>query len=368
MDRIGLVAISVIGFLVAGCAARSNAPESGAPGQAKAVSESAPAGSTTPAPGGAEVAAPRRESVAAPASGDSRLRELAARLLESDGQGGWRKNEKAATEFEKLSGEEIAELWPLLKDPQAEVRRGAAVFLLGVFDPKDSDQVSAFAALLNDSDRMVRARALDAVRQCAETDQLAMLPRLSALLDAGREDRAENRVAIARLCGSLKSAGADALTALQGAAGNDPDAKVRSAALAAIAQIAEPQAAVGPLTKGLADKEAAVRLVAAARLRQLGSTAAPAAKELAAVLADSSNDVAEAAAEALIRIGSVAVEPVAGQLSSKSATARKLALVCLARIGSPAKSTIGQIQKLKQDPDPQVRQLAEAALKQLGSP
>ena len=100
-------------------------------------------------------------------------------------------------------------------------------------------------------------------------------------------------------------------------------------------------------------------------MRQLGSTAAPAAKELAATLADPNNDVAEAAAEALIRIGTAAVEPVAGQLSSKTAAARRLALVCLARIGPAAKSTVPQIEKLKQDPDSQIRQLANAALKQL---
>ena len=94
-----------------------------------------------------------------------------------------------------------------------------------------------------------------------------MLPRLSGLLDANREDRAENRVATARLCGSLKQEGAGALPSLQSSASSDPDAKVRSAALAAIVQIAEPPAAVAPLTKGLADKDAAVRLVAAARLR-----------------------------------------------------------------------------------------------------
>jgi HEAT repeat protein len=301
----------------------------------------------------------------APASGESRLRGLAARLLESDGQGGWHKNEQAATELEKLSPEEVAQLWPLLKDPQADVRRGAAVFLLGLFDPSDSNQVSAFAALLDDSDRMVRARALDAVRQSSRDDQLAALPRLSALLDAKREDRAENRAAVARLCGSLKQEGAAALPALQTAATDDPDAKVRSGALAAIAQIANPQDAVAPLSKSLADKDAAVRLVAAARLRQLGSAASPAARDLAATMADQNNDVAEAAAEALIRIGAPAVEPVTGQLSSKNAAARKLAMVCLARIGPPAKSALPQIEKLKQDPDSQVRQLANAAIKQL---
>src|SRR5262245_17678511 len=361
MNRI-LSLIGLFSVAVLGCSGNTKPPE---PAQAKSDSVSY---ASPPAPELSAKTAPESDAKpanSAPPSGDSRFRDLAARLLDSDGQGGWRKNEKAATELEKLNAEEIEQLWPLLKDPQAEVRRGAAVFLLGLFDPNDSNQVSAFGGLLDDSDRMVRARALDAVRQCSHADQRAMLPRLSALLDANREDRAENRVAIARLCGSLKQEASDSLPALQTAAAGDPDAKVRSAALAAIGQIAEPQAAVAPLMKGLADKDAAVRLVGAARLRQLGSAAAPAARELASTLADSNNDVAEAAAEALIRIGSAAVEPVAGQLSSKTASARKLALVCLARIGPAAKSTVPQIEKLKQDPDSQVRQLANAALKQL---
>src|SRR5262245_51877878 len=357
LGLIGLISVAAIG-----CSGNAKPPEP-AKADSNSVSHAPP-----PAPAVTAKTAPERDlkpARSAPPSGDSRLRDLAARLLDSDGQGGWRKNEKAATELEKLNAEEIAQLWPLLKDPQVDVRRGAAVFLLGLFDPNDSMQVSAFAGLLDDADRMVRARALDAVRQCSHADQLAMLPRLSVLLDANREDRTENRVAVARLCGSLKQEASDSLPALQTVAAGDPDAKVRSAALAAIVQIAEPQAGLAPLTKGLADKDAAVRLVAAARLRQLGSTAAPAANELAATLADSNNDVAEAAAEALIRIGSAAVEPVAGQLSSKSASGRKLAVVCLALIWPSVQSTVPQIEKLKQDPDSQVRQLANAALKQL---
>jgi HEAT repeat protein len=363
MNRVLLVAVGILSVDLFGCS-RSTMPP--APEHAKPENIASTAPAAAPASLAPSVTPDQKPTSSVPPSGNSRLRELAARLLESDGQGGWRKNEKAATELEKLNAEEVAQLWPLLKDPQAEVRRGTAVFLLGLFDPNDSNQVSAFVSLLDDSDRMVRARALDAVRQYSHADQLAVLTRLSALLDVQREDRPENRIAIARLCGSLKQEASDSLPALQAAAAGDPDAKVRSAALVAIGQIAEPQAVVPPLTKGLADKDAAVRLVAAARLRQLGSTAASSAKELASTLADPNNDVAEAAAEALIRIGSAAVEPVVGQLSSKNASARKLALICLARIGPAAKSAVPQIEKLKQDPDSQVRQLANAALKQLG--
>lgn len=362
MNRLLPIVVSLCSASLLGCSRGTPPPP--AQTNSSTVVEPAPAALSTSVKPSAAPA--EKAAVSAPSSGDSRFRELAARLLESDNQGGWHKNEKAATELEKLGPEEVAQLWPLLKDAQAEVRCGAAVFLLEKFDPGDNEQVAAFCALLDDSDRMARARALDAVRQCSHADQLAALPRLSALLDAKREDRAENRVAVARMCGSLKQEAADSLPALQSAAVGDQDAKVRSAALAAIVQIAEPQAAVAPLTKGLSDKESAVRLVAAARLRQLGSPAAPAAKELADALADQNNDVAEAAAEALIRIGAAAVEPVTGQLSAKSVAARKLALVCLARIGPAAKSAVPQIEKLKQDPDSQVRQLANAALKQLG--
>ena len=185
------------------------------------------------------------------------------------------------------------------------------------------------------------------------------------MLDPQREGRAENRAAVARLCGALKSAAAESLPAIESAAATDPDAKVRAACLAAGAQILAPEPSVAFLKKSLADREAAVRLVAAARLRQLGPAAAPGAKELADILADSDPGVAEAAAEALIRIGSPAVEPLAAQLVSGSTPARRLALACLAKLGPLARPVADQIEKCTQDPDPQVRQLAEAALMRL---
>jgi HEAT repeat protein len=121
------------------------------------------------------------------------------------------------------------------------------------------------------------------------------------------------------------------------------------------------------LKKVLGDKEDSVRLVAAARLRQLGVNAAPAATELAASLGDSNKDVAEAAAEALIRVGPRAVEPLAIQLAAKSVAAKKLALACLIKLGPAAKPAAARIEKCKQDSDAEVRQLADVALKSFGS-
>jgi HEAT repeat protein len=107
-------------------------------------------------------------------------------------------------------------------------------------------------------------------------------------------------------------------------------------------------------------------VVAAARLKQIGPAASPAAAALAAALGDPSADVGEAAAETLIRIGEPAVPPLIGQLSSGNVAARKLALAALAKLGPAAKSAAPAIEKCRQDTDPQVRQLAEAALKRIG--
>jgi hypothetical protein len=295
----------------------------------------------------------------------SPLRDLAAKLSESDGDGGWRTNEKAATELEKLGPAGIAGLWPLLKDGSVDVRRGAAFRLLGEFNPARLEQVAALSALLDDADRTVRGIGLAAVRQMQPADQIAAVPQLAKMLDPSQEGEASNRAAIARLIGTLRRGGAAGLPTLINAALNDPDPPVRAASLMAISQVAAPEEAVTPLVKGLGDREMSPRLVAAARLRQLGPAAAPATKELAAALGDSEARVAEAAAEALINIGKPAVDTLAAELSSSNINVRKLALACLAKIGPPAKSAESAIEKCKQDADPQVQQLAEAALRRI---
>jgi hypothetical protein len=351
--------------VMAGCSGNTSPPTPTVEPKT-AAADAPPSASPTlkAAPSSAGVPSPKVETP--PAA--SPVRDLVARYLEGDGQSGWRKNEAAATELEKLGSEETTLLWPLLADPQADVRRGAAVFLLDQFDPADSSQVAAFARLLDDRDRTVRSMGLNALRQCRRDDQIAALSRLSRMLDPQHEDRPENRAAAVRLCGALKSDAASAVNALETASTSDPDAKVRGAALVAIAQIVEPAMAVSPLAKGLRDHDPAVRRVAATRLKQSAPAAAPVAGELAVALADSNSDVAELAAEALIVIGAPAVQPLGGQLSTGSAQARKLALACLAKIGPAAKAAMPKIEACKQDPDPQVRQLAEAALKRISGP
>jgi HEAT repeat protein len=324
----------------------------------------------TSKPASAEAARGNPQASPAPTSASasdakSSLRELAERLVVSDGKGGWRIAEQPATELEKLGPGAADDLLPLLRDPAAPVRRGAAFYLLGKFDPAKAEQVAAFSTLLDDEDQTLRGIGLSAAQQMRTKDQIEAVPRLTGMLTAMRENKPENRAAIARLIGSLKREAASAADSLAGAAADDPDPKVRAACLAAIVQVAEPGEVIAPLANGLTDQDPAVRLVAAARLRQLAAAASPAAKQLAAAMGDDDQRVREAAAEALIRIGADAVEPVTAQLSSPNLSAKSLALACLAKIGPAARSALPAIEKCKMDADPVVRKLAEAAIKRI---
>jgi len=326
-------------------------PATSAPSNAK------PSTAATPPAAGASPTTPRTSPL--PASG---LRDLAGRYLESDGTGGWRTNEKAATELEKLGPEAAAGLLALLADRQVEVRRGAAFYLLGNFDPNELEHVKGFTALLDDADRTIRGIGLSAVRQMRPQDQAAAVPRLAPMLDAAREDKPQNRESVARLLGGLKSDASAAIEKLAGAATADPTTSVRGACLIALAQIAMPDQAAPLIGKGLADQDAAVRLVAAVRLRQLGAASAPASKDLASALADSDSRVRAAAAETLVKIGKPAVAEIASQLATDSLDARRLALFCLTKIGPDAKEAAPQVEKCLADSDADVKKLAAAAL------
>ena len=130
----------------------------------------------------------------------------------------------------------------------------------------------------------------------------------------------------------------------------------------------EPIEAANTLAAGLGDKDVAVRVVASARLRRArsrgggGGTAAGRGGT-----GDSSQEVAEAAAEALIRIGAPSASPLGDQLGSTNVTTRKLALACLIKLGPLAKPAAERIAKCRQDANPEVRQLAETALARMGA-
>ena len=364
MSRIWFVVAA--GALAAGCDSSVPTPPPATPTSSTSSAPSEQPSAPTGRPATQSPATRAPTSIPGPPTNEqATLRELVERYVVSDGQGGWRPAEGPATELEKLDPR-AADVLPLLRDSSAPVRRGAAFYLLGKFDPAQADQVVAFSALLDDEDQTIRGFGLTAVKQMRAKDQIEALPRLTGMLAAMRETKPENRAAIARFIGGLKREAASTADALAGAAADDPDPKVRAACLAAIVQVAEPGACLAPLANGRGASEPAVRLVAAATLQSFGSAAEPAAKQLAAALGDADPRVREKAATALIAIGAPAALSIVPQLEARNLEAKKLALAALAKIGPPAKAALPAIEKCKSDADPDVKKLAEIAAQRIG--
>jgi HEAT repeat protein len=281
------------------------------------------------------------------AGGDVRTREAAAEALDQAAKAGHQP------------------LWALLQVTSPQVRRGAIYYWLDRFNPADSEAVAALSKGLSDQDPAVRAMAMSAAQRFPAEAVAQALPQLSVLL-TNRQNSAETRAAAARLIGTLEAQAGEAAGALAQAAVGDPDASVRSAGLLSLCRAAPADQAAAVLQQVLArDAQASIRGVAAVRLGKLGPSAAGAAPALAEALADRDEGVRRKAADALAALGAAAVTPAVGKLEAADAGVRRLAVFVLGKLGTTAKPALDALRKRLQDPDAEVKQLAELAIRRI---
>jgi HEAT repeat protein len=363
------------GSLLAGCGARPTPPATEATPDATApessASHAAPSASDPqepPAVVSPDKTAPANPTPSATANAPAQnqpLRDIAAKLVAPTEGGGWRIDEAAALELERLGANAPASLLPLLDDNSVEVRRGAAYHLLSMFDPNSDEQTAGFVKTLGDKDATIRGIGFQAIRQLPKSEIANLTTPLINLLVPTIETKAENRANVARFVGSLGPDASKFIDALQGASYIDPDERVRAAALFALTQVAPPEQTLPWLKQALADKHPAVRLVAAGRLRVLGTKAEAATPELIVALGDSDERVRTAAAEALAKMGPSALPQLQTALGSQDANVRKLSLACLASLGRAAKPALAAIEKCQQDADKDVAEAAKILVERL---
>jgi len=306
-----------------------------------------------PKPPSAEL--PPAESV------DAKLRDQVAALAVQRADGNWHVDNDAMTFLEDLGRDSISQVRPLIGDDDVAVRRGAAFYLLEYFTADDPALTSAFIETLNDDDPTIRHIGMQALRRMPADVAVQAAPALGRLLASGDED-ATTRAEVARLLGKMEAGAKAALPDLRRVASEDADPRVRSASLFAASRIGGDAEAVKLYRMALTnDQDASVRRVAATRLGRLPKGDA-AAVDLAAALGDESDEVARAAIDSLVAIGTPAVEPLAKQLSSSDTRLRKLSMFALARLGELAKPAVPAIKPLTKDSDPDIKQLAEELL------
>jgi HEAT repeat protein len=279
--------------------------------------------------------------------------------------GKWKIDETAQEKLDELGPTAVDKLLPMFTDKLADVRRGAAYQLLRQAASRD-DLATAYTKLLDDSDTAIRGIALSAIGQFKPHQRAAAAPALAKVL-ADKQDEDQQRATAARILGDVGPEAADLLPQLSASAASDPSAKVRSSALLAISRIAEAQGSVPVFVKSLSDSDAAVRLMAIQRLRELGRDAAPALQDLAKLLDSQDEKIRRTAGETLVRIGAPSVPVFTAALDSSSRNAREIAMIGLSKMGPLAKSALPALKKRLKDSDAKIKDLARTAIIEIES-
>ena len=213
----------------------------------------------------------------------------------------------------------VPDLLPLLKDPEDEVRIAACAAIGKFRNPSTFDEITN--VLLDDLKIEVRQAAAKAL---GETKHPAAIPFLmEALRDSFWWYEKEQAVSVL-------------LTAIENMG----------------------EAVVEPLIDALADKEGTVRKFAAMILSKLGDIRA--IEELGMALYDLHHEVGEAAAEALTKFGSQAVDILIESLSHPEAAIREHAVVALGKIQDVRVAPV--LIEMLRDPDRDVQKNAMFSL------
>ncbi|MBK9604411.1 MAG: HEAT repeat domain-containing protein [Anaerolineales bacterium] len=213
----------------------------------------------------------------------------------------------------------VPDLLPLLKDPEDEVRIAACAAIGKFRDPSTFDEITN--VLLDDLKIEVRQAAAKAL---GETKHPAAIPFLmEALRDSFWWYEKEQAVSVL-------------LTAIENMG----------------------EAVVEPLIDALADKEGTVRKFAAMILSKLGDIRA--IEELGMALYDLHHEVGEAAAEALTKFGSQAVDILIESLSHPEAAIREHAVIALGKIQDVRVAPV--LIEMLRDPDRDVQKNAMFSL------
>ncbi|MCS6851413.1 MAG: HEAT repeat domain-containing protein [Gemmataceae bacterium] len=252
-----------------------------------------------------------------------------------------------------LIDRELPQLLSALRNPDASVRRSAAVMMGSHEAVREPVVILSLAEALRDSEPEVRRAAAQALVNAgaAATDVLvAALTR--------EESQLEACWALAALSPPAEASVPQLVRLLVA-----NRAEVRNAAGDALVRIGAP--AVPALTRALADE--AVRCEAALILGEMGEAARSAVPELIRGLRDPSKDFRHAAHQALVRLGSPAVPALVAAARASEPRVWFSALVALRKLGGKARSVVPDLIDITRGSDASKCVLALDTLMQIDS-
>jgi HEAT repeat protein len=262
-----------------------------------------------------------------------------------------------------------------LRDPRAQVRVQAGL-ALSEFGPAAREAEEALAGALKDKDPEVRYSAVLALGAIPAEGKNALEGLAAALADENWFVRWSATQALGRIGPRAKVAVPALIRALRPADAVKDFRPVRcGAAMVALARIdpgaKELEGAIALVLEKLlgyeGDGSDGARAVGAEMLGECGPAAQSAVPALVKRLKDEEGDVRVASALALLRIapdreGGPALATLVRELGNPDVLVRVLAAEALGRLGPRAAEAAPALRRATQDPEPEVRQAATAAL------
>ena len=293
---------------------------------------------------------------------DSEIGELLGNL----GAGSNDQRVAASDALRERSEAVLASVSDWLKAGTLKQRQGLMLFLTGQVQqfPK---QVSIAVSLgLQDEDSKVRSISIQLIRQLlpeqAATQQAVLL---EAMVDAA--ETTSNRVSIVRLLSVLPGDRPTIeLQVGQLAADNNQVSEVQRAALQTYAHLAPREPAIPLLIKVLeTSKNDDVCRTAAVLVGKYGSKSVAAVATLAVHLESSHDDLRDAAAQALARIGRPSVDLLGAALGSENLATRQIAIYTLGIIGPSSRAYVEKISSMITADNEDTNAIAREALSRI---
>ena len=303
---------------------------------------------------------------------------------------------KAIGSFGRRAGESVPAVRALLKDPSVGIRI-EAIHILYQSASHDDRLLDDLRLMVKDSDARVQREAIDTIRLLGPSGQKALTDVIGKL----NSPNVDVRLAAAELIGSHGQSAAEAVPALITLL-DDPTPKIRMVAAQTLGQMGKAaQPALARLTSLLDAPQVEVREAAVTTVGGLEFEAEVVRPTLAKALRDDRTEVRRAAMKAIQRLGPRGAifipdiitlaggketlrsverslrrfdrkEPDARSLPEllkllehKEATVRLLAIRYLGFAGAKARQAIPALERMREDPSPEVRKQADTVSKQL---
>jgi hypothetical protein len=260
----------------------------------------------------------------------------------------------------------LASVSDWLKVGTLNQRQGLMLFFTGQAQRFPEEVSIAVSLGLQDEDSKVRSIAIQLIRQLLP-EQAAMQQAVLLETMADTTETATNRVSIIRLLSVLPGDRPTIESQVgQLAADNNQVSEVQRSALQTYTRLAPHEPAIAMLLKVLkTSKNDDVCRTAAVLVGKYGSKSEAAVAILAVHIETSHDDLRDAAAQALARIGRPAVDVLGAALSSENLATRQIAIYTLGVIGPSSRAHAEKISSMISTDDEDTNAIARESLSRI---